>query len=57
MVSVGEWCLQCKVCSRRAVVNVNVHGPDVATAAIKTCSGLRRNRFFDVTSRGVVGGL
>ncbi|KAL6638226.1 hypothetical protein ACP70R_025798 [Stipagrostis hirtigluma subsp. patula] len=32
-VSVGQWCLQCKACSKRAVVNVQ--GPDLATASIK----------------------
>ncbi|CAN6291185.1 unnamed protein product [Urochloa humidicola] len=51
-VSTGEWCLQCKACSKRAVVTVQ--GPDVATATIKPCFG-SRNRFFGVTSssRGV----
>ncbi|KAL6894418.1 hypothetical protein ACP4OV_008516 [Aristida adscensionis] len=32
-VSVGQWCLQCKACSKRAMVNVQ--GPDLATVGIK----------------------
>lgn len=32
MVCVGRWCLQCKACSKAAMVDV--HGPDQATASI-----------------------